>query len=150
MSAYGSCRYCTLVLVIGRYGRWTRRQVLHVAATLFESFHRARWNSVDMHLAARNLAGGEESYKAVPRFWSDQYDHTLHIAGLIDEGRTTIMRNLGEATLAFRFADDGRLVAASGFGPISKVAKDIRLAEMLTARQARAAAAAALAAPDVK
>ena len=101
------------------------------------------------NLAARNLAGGQESYKAVPWFWSDQYDHTLHIAGLVDEGRTTIMRDLGEATLAFHLADDGRLVAASGFGPISKVAKDIRLAEMLIARQARPTAAA-LAAPDVK
>jgi 3-phenylpropionate/trans-cinnamate dioxygenase ferredoxin reductase component len=101
------------------------------------------------NLAARNLAGGQESHKAVPWFWSDQYDHTLHIAGLVDEGRTTIVRDLGDATLAFHLADDGRLVAASGFGPISKVAKDIRLAEMLIARQARPAAAA-LAAPDVK
>jgi 3-phenylpropionate/trans-cinnamate dioxygenase ferredoxin reductase component len=101
------------------------------------------------NLAARNLAGGRESYRAVPWFWSDQYDHTLHIAGLVDEGRTTIVRDLGEATLAFHLADDGRLVAASGFGPISKVAKDIRLAEMLIARKARPAAVA-LAAPEVK
>jgi len=101
------------------------------------------------NLVARNLAGAQESYKAVPWFWSDQYDHTLHIAGLVDEGRATIMRDLDEAMLAFHLADDGRLVAASGFGPISKVAKDIRLAEMLIARQARPAAAA-LAAPDVK
>jgi 3-phenylpropionate/trans-cinnamate dioxygenase ferredoxin reductase subunit len=109
------------------------------------------WRSAQdqANLAARNLAGGQESYRAVPWFWSDQYDHTLHIAGLIDQSRTTIIRDLGEATLAFHLADDGRLVAASGFGPISKVAKDIRLAEMLIARRARPAAAA-LAAPDLK
>jgi 3-phenylpropionate/trans-cinnamate dioxygenase ferredoxin reductase component len=101
------------------------------------------------NVAARNLAGGQEVYGAVPWFWSDQYDQTLHIAGLVDEGRTTIERDLGEATLAFHLADDGRLVAASGFGPLSKVARDIRLGEMLIAQQARPAASA-LAAPNVK
>jgi 3-phenylpropionate/trans-cinnamate dioxygenase ferredoxin reductase subunit len=101
------------------------------------------------NVAARNLAGGQEVYSPVPWFWSDQYDQTLQIAGLVDEGRTTIERDLGEATLAFHLADDGRLVAASGFGPLSKVARDIRLAEMLIAQQARPAASA-LAAPNVK
>jgi 3-phenylpropionate/trans-cinnamate dioxygenase ferredoxin reductase component len=101
------------------------------------------------NLAARNLAGGEESFNAVPWFWSDQYDRTLHIAGLVDEGRTTIIREMDDAMLAFHLNDHGTLVAASGFGPISKVAKDIRLAEILISRKARPAAAA-LAAPDVK
>jgi 3-phenylpropionate/trans-cinnamate dioxygenase ferredoxin reductase subunit len=101
------------------------------------------------NVVARNLVGGEERYKTVPWFWSDQYDETLHIAGLVDEGNSTVRRDLGDAALEFRLADDGRLVAASGFGPISKVAKDVRLAEMLIAQQARPSAAA-LAAPDVK
>jgi 3-phenylpropionate/trans-cinnamate dioxygenase ferredoxin reductase subunit len=101
------------------------------------------------NVVARNLIGGEETYKTVPWFWSDQYDETLHIAGLVDEGSSTVRRDLGDAALEFRLADDGRLVAASGFGPISRVARDVRLAEMLIAQQARPSAAA-LAAPDVK
>jgi len=40
-------------------------------------------------------------------------------------------------------------VAASGFGPISRVARDVRLGEMLIAQQA-GPSAAALASPEVK
>jgi len=47
------------------------------------------------------------------------------------------VRDLGEgARLFFHLAGDGRLVAASGVGPTGKVARDIRLAEMLIARRA--------------
>jgi 3-phenylpropionate/trans-cinnamate dioxygenase ferredoxin reductase component len=101
------------------------------------------------NVAARNLIGGEELYETVPWFWSDQYADTLHIAGLVEEGSSTVRRDLGDATLEFRLADDGRLVAVSGFGPIAKVARDVRLAEMLIAQQARPSAAA-LASPEVK
>jgi 3-phenylpropionate/trans-cinnamate dioxygenase ferredoxin reductase subunit len=87
--------------------------------------------------AARAMLGASEPYAVVPWFWSDQYDLTLQIAGLVDEGVTTVVRDLGEgARLFFHLAGDGRLVAASGVGPTGKVAKDIRLAEMLIARRA--------------
>lgn len=87
-------------------------------------------------LAARNMSGGEEHHAAVPWFWSDQYDASLHIAGLADEGAATARRELGGgAFVLFHLAGDGRLVAASGFGPGNAVAKDIRLAEMLIARR---------------
>lgn len=101
-------------------------------------------------LAARNMLGRDEPLTAVPWFWSDQYDLTLQIAGLPDEGRTAIRRDLGGgAFLTFHLADDGRLVAASGIGQGNAVAKDIRLAEMLIARGARPAASD-LASPDVR
>jgi 3-phenylpropionate/trans-cinnamate dioxygenase ferredoxin reductase subunit len=100
-------------------------------------------------VVARNLVGGEENYKAVPWFWSDQYDCTLQMAGLVDEGRKTVFRELGEATLAFHLDDDGRLVAVSGFGPLSKIARDVRIAELLIAQRARPADSA-LAEPGVK
>jgi 3-phenylpropionate/trans-cinnamate dioxygenase ferredoxin reductase component len=100
-------------------------------------------------VVARNLVGGEENYKAVPWFWSDQYDCTLQMAGLVDEGRKTVFRELGEATLAFHLDDDGRLVAVSGFGPLSKIARDVRIAELLIAQKARPADSA-LAEPEVK
>ncbi|MGK9232285.1 FAD-dependent oxidoreductase [Inquilinus limosus] len=101
-------------------------------------------------LAARNMLGRGEAIGAVPWFWSDQYELTLQIAGLADEGRTTVARDLGDgAMLLFHLAEDGRLVAASGIGPLGKVAREIRLAEMLIAQRA-APAPDALASPAVK
>ncbi|BCM16494.1 anthranilate 1,2-dioxygenase system ferredoxin--NAD(+) reductase component [Mesorhizobium sp. J8] len=88
-------------------------------------------------LAARNMLGAGEAHAAVPWFWSDQYGLTLQIAGLSDEGRSIVRRDLDDgAFILFHLADDGRLVAASGIGPGTAVARDIRLAEMLIARQA--------------
>jgi 3-phenylpropionate/trans-cinnamate dioxygenase ferredoxin reductase subunit len=83
------------------------------------------------------MLGRAEAHAAVPWFWSDQYDLTLQVAGLADQGKHTVRRDLGEgAFILFHLAADGRLVAASGIGPGNAVARDIRLAEMLIARRA--------------
>jgi 3-phenylpropionate/trans-cinnamate dioxygenase ferredoxin reductase subunit len=87
---------------------------------------------------ARSLLGAVEDYAATPWFWSDQYDLHLQIAGLVDAGTVTVTRDLGEgARLNFHLAEDGRLVASSAVGPIGKIAKDARVAEMLIARRAK-------------
>jgi 3-phenylpropionate/trans-cinnamate dioxygenase ferredoxin reductase subunit len=89
-------------------------------------------------LAALNMLGGNQRHQAIPWFWSDQYEMTLYVAGLPDEGCTTVRRDLAHgAFLLFHLASDGRLVAASGIGRGNAVAKDIRLAEMLIARRAK-------------
>ncbi|WP_296744680.1 FAD-dependent oxidoreductase [Mesorhizobium sp.] len=89
-------------------------------------------------LAAKNMLGANEPHAAVPWFWSDQYGLTLQIAGLSDEGRSVVRRDLDDgAFILFHLAEDGRLVAASGIGPGNAVARDIRLAEMLIAKRAR-------------
>jgi 3-phenylpropionate/trans-cinnamate dioxygenase ferredoxin reductase subunit len=101
-------------------------------------------------LAARNMLGAAESAAAVPWFWSDQYDLTLQITGLPDEGVRSVRRDLSDkAFILFHLAGDGRLVAASGIAHGNAVAKDIRLAEMLIAKGAKPDPAA-LAQPDVK
>lgn len=83
-------------------------------------------------LAAANMLGKGEQLATVPWFWSDQYDLTLQIAGLQDEGVSTVRRDLSDtAFILFHIAADGRLVAASGIGVGNTVAKDIRLAEMI-------------------
>lgn len=88
--------------------------------------------------AASGMLGGTEPYAAVPWFWSDQYDITLQIAGLPDEGHATVTRDLGDgARLDFHVAADGRLVGASAVGPNGRIARDVRVAEMLIARRAR-------------
>jgi 3-phenylpropionate/trans-cinnamate dioxygenase ferredoxin reductase component len=100
--------------------------------------------------AARNMLGAGEAISAVPWFWSDQYDLTLQIAGLAEGATQSVRRELGDgAFILFHLAPDGRLLAASGIGPGNVVAKDIRLAEMLIARQARPDAAD-LASPDFR
>jgi 3-phenylpropionate/trans-cinnamate dioxygenase ferredoxin reductase subunit len=99
---------------------------------------------------ARALLGADAEYEAVPWFWSDQYDLCLQIAGLPDAGVETVSRDLGGgAWLLFHLAADGRLVGVSGVGPLGKIAKEVRVGEMLIASRARPDAAA-LAAVGVK
>ncbi|WEK04391.1 MAG: FAD-dependent oxidoreductase [Candidatus Devosia phytovorans] len=101
-------------------------------------------------LAAANMLGGRDAHGSVPWFWSDQYELGLQIAGLGDEGASSVTRDLGDgAQILFHLAADGRLVAASGLGAGTAVAKDIRLSEMLIASAARPAVDA-LADPAVK
>lgn len=101
-------------------------------------------------LAARNMLGAGEAHVAVPWFWSDQYGLSLQIAGLSDEGKSTVRRDLSDgAFILFHLAEDGRLVAASGIGPGNAVARDIRLAEMLIAKRVKPAPEA-LGSQDVK
>jgi 3-phenylpropionate/trans-cinnamate dioxygenase ferredoxin reductase subunit len=89
-------------------------------------------------IAAANMLGAGVTYDAVPSFWSDQYELTLRIAGLTDAASHSVSRDLGEGlSLTFHLADDGRLVAASSIGPDSRIAKEIRLAEMLIAKRLR-------------
>lgn len=89
-------------------------------------------------LAAANMLGKASPVSGAPWFWSDQYDWTLQVAGLLDEATSTVERPQDDGGLIlFHLAVDGRLVAASGLGPGNSVARDIRLAEMLIAASAR-------------
>ena len=103
--------------------------------TRLESWRNAQQQGA---LAALNMLGGHQRHEAIPWFWSDQYELTLYVAGLPDEGCTTVRRDLADgAFLLFHLANDGRLVAASGIGRGNAVARDIRLAEMLIAARAK-------------
>jgi 3-phenylpropionate/trans-cinnamate dioxygenase ferredoxin reductase subunit len=110
------------------------------------------WRNAHDHGAfvARSMLSEVAPYAAIPWFWSDQHDLCLQIAGLADEGRAIARRDLGDgALMLFHLAEDGRLVAASAVGPLGKIARDVRLAEMLIARRATPDPAT-LASPDVK
>jgi 3-phenylpropionate/trans-cinnamate dioxygenase ferredoxin reductase subunit len=99
---------------------------------------------------ARALMGAEDNFQAVPWFWSDQYDICLQIAGVTDAGLGVVRRDLGDgAFLLFHLAEHGRLVGVSGLGPLGKIAREVRVAEMLIARRATPSADA-LALPGVK
>jgi 3-phenylpropionate/trans-cinnamate dioxygenase ferredoxin reductase subunit len=86
--------------------------------------------------AAHNMLGASKHYLEIPWFWSDQYDQTLQVSGLPDYGVMTVVRNLSESDkLFFHLSDENQLVAASAVGLNAKIAKDIRLAEMLIQKQ---------------
>jgi 3-phenylpropionate/trans-cinnamate dioxygenase ferredoxin reductase component len=104
-----------------------------------ETWHNAETQA---RTAARNMLGQHAPYADLPWFWSDQYDHQLQVAGEPALGVQTITRVLGEAAggaqaeLHFYLGASGRLVGVSGFGPLSLVAKELKLARMLVERHA--------------
>lgn len=110
------------------------------AAMLHPRYGRIRFESWRMAQdqgahAARAMLGAEAAFDAVPWFWSDQYDLGLQVAGLPDPDHAIVRRDVGaDAEILFHLSPDGRLAAASGLGPGTAVARDIRLAEMLIAK----------------
>jgi 3-phenylpropionate/trans-cinnamate dioxygenase ferredoxin reductase subunit len=101
-------------------------------------------------LAGENMLGAGKAYRAVPWFWSDQYDLSLQVAGLADAGTGTVARRPNaEILILFHLADDGTLKGVSAIGPGNSIARDVKLAEMLIARGAKPDAAA-LADPAVQ
>jgi len=83
-------------------------------------------------LAAMNMLGEAKPVNSAPWFWSDQYDLTLQVAGLPEEGSSLVARpQEDDGLILFHLAADGRLIAASGLGAGHAIARDIRLAEML-------------------
>jgi 3-phenylpropionate/trans-cinnamate dioxygenase ferredoxin reductase component len=84
--------------------------------------------------AARNLLGADQPYAAVPWFWSDQYELSLHVTGLPDAATSEVLRQRRDGVeIRFGLGSDGRLLSAAAVGPGNTAAKDIRLAEMLIA-----------------
>jgi 3-phenylpropionate/trans-cinnamate dioxygenase ferredoxin reductase subunit len=99
-----------------------------------ETWHNAETQA---RIAAHNMLGARETYDAPPWFWSDQYDHQLQVAGEPALSEHAVTRVLpGDAEILFYFDAGGRLVGASGFGPVNSLAKEMRLARMLVERGA--------------
>jgi 3-phenylpropionate/trans-cinnamate dioxygenase ferredoxin reductase component len=83
-------------------------------------------------VAARNMLGGAESNRAVPWFWSDQYDVTVQVAGMPVPGTATVIRNAGtHSRIFFALDDEGVVVGASGIGSVGEIARDLRVAQEL-------------------
>jgi len=87
--------------------------------------------------ASANMLGAEKPYEIVPWFWSDQYDFSLQIAGLANEATSMIVRQIDEETVVlFHLDDHQRILAASGWGRGNRIARDVKVAEMLIAQRA--------------
>lgn len=88
--------------------------------------------------AVANMLGITKSHNAIPWFWSDQFDLSLQIAGFADLGPNTIIRSSPEGSVVlFHLAEDGTLKGASGIGRGTSIGRDVKIAEMLIARNAR-------------
>jgi 3-phenylpropionate/trans-cinnamate dioxygenase ferredoxin reductase subunit len=85
--------------------------------------------------AVANILGGAKIHNSVPWFWSDQYELGLQIAGMADAGSVTIERRPSEgALLLFHLNPEGQLMGVSGIGPGVSIARDVKLAEMMIAK----------------
>lgn len=91
--------------------------------------------------AAENMLGGSKVHNSIPWFWSDQYDLGLQIAGVADMGPDTVTRKIDDRTIVlFHLADDGTLMGASGIGPGTSIGRDIKMAEMMMAKNMKPSA----------
>jgi 3-phenylpropionate/trans-cinnamate dioxygenase ferredoxin reductase subunit len=108
-------------------------------------------NAVEQASAVANsMLGKPNCFDAVPSFWSDQFDRTLHIAGLPPAATREVKRRRDDGvTISFGISQDGRLLSAAGIGYRNSAAKDVRLAEKLIQIQARPPVAA-LSDPSVR
>lgn len=89
--------------------------------------------------AASCMLGTATDFEHIAWFWSDQYDLGLQVAGRPNENDIATIRELGDscgngASITFYTDQNGQLTAAVGLGIGNKLAKDIRLAEMLIAK----------------
>lgn len=81
--------------------------------------------------AARSMLGHDVRYDPVPRFWSDQYDVHIQIAGLPQPAHDILFRDGNDADHFIAFALDGnRVRAAIGFN----AGRDMRGARALVER----------------
>jgi 3-phenylpropionate/trans-cinnamate dioxygenase ferredoxin reductase subunit len=89
-------------------------------------------------IAGRNAAGGQEPYRTVPSFWSEQYDLYIQGVGWPVAGAVRVRRPLAPpAALAFEVSD-GRIVSALGIN----VQRDLAAVRRLIERQVPVTAAA--------
>lgn len=102
-----------------------------------EAIRLESWQNADMQAraVARSICGKPEAYAPVPWLWSDQYDWTLQTAGLPGKCDTVVTRGSYEdgAVIFFTF-EEGTLTGVAGFGQVSAIAKDVKVAQMMMER----------------
>ena len=91
--------------------------------------------------AAENMTSGSKVHDAIPWFWSDQYDLGLQIAGMADMGLNTVTRKISSnSVVLFHLDDDGTLMGASGIGPGTSIGRDVKISEMMIAKNMKPSA----------
>lgn len=78
------------------------------------------------------IAGEPVPYRPIPWFWSDQFDRTLQVVGQPARGRRVLQVDSDNGCVVEAYVDaDDRIVGAAGFGALSSLAKEIKIAERL-------------------
>jgi len=91
-------------------------------------------------VAGRNAAGAAEAYRAVPSFWSEQYDMYIQGVGWPTQETDRVTRPMpGDAALTFEMRE-GRLVGAMGINAKRDLAAARRLIERAVTVDPRALA----------
>jgi NADPH-dependent 2,4-dienoyl-CoA reductase/sulfur reductase-like enzyme len=80
-------------------------------------------------IAGQNAAGANETYTAVPSFWSEQYDLYLQGVGWPAPGGARVHRPLGDSRVLIFDVIDGRLAYATGINAQRDLAMARRLIE---------------------
>lgn len=63
-------------------------------------------NAIDQGEAvAENILGSQREYVPLPTFWSDQFDHTIQIAGLIEPGMKAVIRDAPSGRSYWHYRD---------------------------------------------
>ena len=82
--------------------------------------------------AARVMCGDRQPYTQVPWLWSDQYDASLQVAGVIDAGDQCVRRGAtdGDKATLF-FSRNSLLTGVVGLGVGQPIGRDVRQARRL-------------------
>lgn len=91
-------------------------------------------------VAGHNAAGGDDTYTAVPSFWSEQYELYIQGVGWTVPGSTAVHRPVGADNALVFDVSDGRLVSAMGISAQRDLAVARRLIERRIAVDAAALA----------
>ncbi|MCY6379623.1 NAD(P)/FAD-dependent oxidoreductase [Hoeflea prorocentri] len=93
---------------------------------------------------AASMLGHDIAHEDIPWLWSDQYDLGLQVVGLPAGTEISARRPVADAHGFIDIQCDGRgrIVFAAGVGKGNKIAKDMRLLEMMIRKQARPTRAA--------
>ncbi len=64
-------------------------------------------------IAGANAAGGHDEFTEVPWYWSDQYEHSIQMAGEIDPAGPTVLRgSMDDLSFTLFAVEDGRVRGA--------------------------------------
>ncbi|MFJ2426699.1 NAD(P)/FAD-dependent oxidoreductase [Pseudomonas sp. NPDC087804] len=77
-------------------------------------------------IAARSMLGEDISYDPVPWFWSNQYDWTIQVTGLVEQSGIIETLNTADACYFINLDCGGRLLAGGAIGSVRNVGSVIR------------------------
>ncbi|MDA3039260.1 MAG: FAD-dependent oxidoreductase [Actinomycetota bacterium] len=113
-----------------------------VARVVGHPFIHGPWRSESWRVAqqqgsvlAANLDGEQQTFDAIPWFWSDQYDMVLQGAGVPSAATRWITRVHSAATTICFGLNDGQLTAVSALGPLRDIGRPVSLASRAIARR---------------